>query len=80
VSAGTARAARAPLAGFLLSGEGWPYLLVIFIPLAVALHAAGAPAGAVFVTSALGIVPTAALMGLATDELATRAGPASAGC
>ncbi|MEN3298995.1 MAG: Ca2+:H+ antiporter, partial [Pseudonocardia sp.] len=74
MSAGTARGARTPLTSFLLSSEGWPYLLVVFIPLAIALHAAGAPAGAVFVTSALGIVPTAALMGLATDELATRAG------
>jgi Ca2+:H+ antiporter len=33
----------------------------------------------VFVASALGIVPTAALMGLATDELAARAGPGIGG-
>ena len=71
--------ARAPLAGFLLSGEGWPYLLVVFIPLALALRLGGAPAAPVFVASALGIVPTAALMGLATDELAVRAGPGIGG-
>jgi Ca2+:H+ antiporter len=41
----------------------------------VALDLAGAAAGVVFVISALGIVPTAALMGRATEELAARSGP-----
>jgi Ca2+:H+ antiporter len=77
-----AGAAPAPLAAarrFLLSGEGWPYLLVVFIPVALALDAVGAGAAPIFIASALGIVPTAALMGLATDELAARAGPGIGG-
>jgi Ca2+:H+ antiporter len=64
---------------FLLSAQGWPYLLVPFIPLAVALELAHAPAEVVFFTAALGIVPTAALMGLATEELAARSGPGIGG-
>ena len=61
-------------ASFFL-GHGWPYLLVPFIPIAVALELAGAGHSIVFLTSALGIVPTAALMGRATEELAARSGP-----
>jgi len=64
---------------FLLSGQGWPYLLLPFIPLAVVLDAVGADASAIFVCSALGVVPTAALMGRATEELAQRAGPGVGG-
>jgi Ca2+:H+ antiporter len=45
----------------------------------VALDLAGASAGLVFATSALGIVPTAALMGRATEELAARSGPGIGG-
>src|SRR5919202_2518887 len=60
-------------------GPGWPYLLVPFIPLAVALDLAGASDAAVFGTSALGIIPTAALMGRATEELAVRSGPGIGG-
>ncbi len=58
---------------------GWPYLLAPLIPVAVALDLLGAPATAVFATSALGIVPTAALMGRATEELAARSGPGIGG-
>jgi Ca2+:H+ antiporter len=65
-------------AGFLF-GEGWPYLLVPFIPLAIALALVGASDALVFVASALGIIPTAALMGRATEELAWRSGPAVGG-
>jgi Ca2+:H+ antiporter len=57
------------------AGESWPYLLLPFIPIGIALELAGADSTLVFVTSALAIVPTAALMGRATVELATRAGP-----
>ncbi|HEX2435659.1 MAG TPA: calcium/proton exchanger [Solirubrobacterales bacterium] len=64
---------------FLLSAQGWPYLLVPFIPAAVALELAHAPAAAIFVVAALGIIPTAALMGLATEELAARSGPGIGG-
>jgi Ca2+:H+ antiporter len=56
-------------------GEGWPYLLVPFIPLSIALDLGGVSDTLVFVTSALGIIPTAALMGRATEELAYRSGP-----
>jgi Ca2+:H+ antiporter len=64
---------------FLLSGEGWPYLLVPFIPIAIALDLAGATAAIIFFASAIGVIPTAALMGKATDELATRSGPGIGG-
>ncbi len=43
------------------------------------LDIAGAPAGAVFASAALGIIPTAALMGRATEELAARSGPGIGG-
>jgi Ca2+:H+ antiporter len=45
----------------------------------VALDLAGGSAGLVFGASALGIVPTAALMGRATEELAARSGPGIGG-
>jgi Ca2+:H+ antiporter len=64
---------------FLLSGAGWPYLLVPFIPIAVVLELTHASASVVFVASALGVIPTAALMGRATEELATRSGPGIGG-
>jgi Ca2+:H+ antiporter len=64
---------------FLLSGEGWPYVLVPFIPIAVALRFADADATIVFFASALGVIPTAALMGRATEELAARSGPGIGG-
>jgi Ca2+:H+ antiporter len=64
---------------FLLSGEGWPYLLVPFIVVAIALELAHASATLIFVTSALGVIPTAALMGRATEELAARSGPGIGG-
>ena len=64
---------------FLLSGSGWPYLLVPFIPIAVALDLVHAGAAPIFFSSALGVIPTAALMGRATEELATRSGPGIGG-
>jgi Ca2+:H+ antiporter len=64
---------------FLLSGDGWPYLLVPFIPLAVVLALADADQTATFFVAALGVVPTAALMGRATEELADRSGPGIGG-
>jgi Ca2+:H+ antiporter len=45
----------------------------------VVLDLLGATAGLVFATSALGIIPTAALMGRATEELAARSGPGIGG-
>ncbi|MEK6278648.1 MAG: cation transporter, partial [Actinomycetota bacterium] len=64
---------------FLLSPQGWPYLLTPLIPVAVALELGDASAGLIFATAALGIVPTAALMGRATEELAARSGPGIGG-
>jgi Ca2+:H+ antiporter len=60
-------------------GQGWPYLLVPLIPVAIVLDLANASAGIVFATSAAGIIPTAALMGRATEELAARSGPGIGG-
>jgi Ca2+:H+ antiporter len=62
-----------------LGAEGWPYLLTPLIPIAIVLEAAHASPAAIFVTAALGIVPTAALMGKATEELAARSGPGIGG-
>jgi Ca2+:H+ antiporter len=66
-------------AGFFLGAQGWPYLLVPFIALAVALRLAGASDTLIFIAAVLGILPTAALMGRATEELAARSGPAIGG-
>lgn len=65
--------------GFLLGPDGWPYLLVPFIPLAIALELVHASATVVFFVAAIGIIPTAALMGRATEELAERSGPGIGG-
>jgi Ca2+:H+ antiporter len=64
---------------FLLSSQGWPYLLVPFIPIAIVLEVAHAGAVVIFFASALGVIPTAALMGRATEELAVRSGPGIGG-
>src|SRR5258708_34654940 len=64
---------------FLLTGEGWPYLLVPLIPVAIVLELMHAGAVPVFAASALGVIPTAALMGRATEELAARSGPGIGG-
>jgi Ca2+:H+ antiporter len=64
---------------FLLTSQGWPYLLVPFIPIAIALELAHAGAVVTFFASALGVIPTAALMGRATEELAARSGPGIGG-
>ncbi len=64
---------------FLFSGDGWPYLLVPFIPIAVVLDVASADALIIFSASVLGVIPTAAMMGRATEELAARSGPGIGG-
>jgi Ca2+:H+ antiporter len=63
----------------LFSSEGWPYLLVPFIPIAVIFEFGHIGAVATFFASTLGVIPTAALMGRATEELAARAGPGIGG-
>ncbi|HSO54805.1 MAG TPA: cation transporter, partial [Actinomycetes bacterium] len=70
---------RFSLRRFLLSGEGWPYLLVPFIPVAIILELIHAGATPIFVAAALGVIPTAALMGRSTEELAARSGPGIGG-
>jgi Ca2+:H+ antiporter len=55
------------------------YYLTVFIPIAVALELANAGAVIIFITSALGVIPTAAMMGEATEQLATRSGPGIGG-
>jgi Ca2+:H+ antiporter len=67
------------LRSFLFSGEGWPYFLVPFIPLAIVLDLIHANPIAIFFVSAGGVIPTAALMGRATEELAHRSGPGIGG-
>jgi Ca2+:H+ antiporter len=77
--ADTSTGRRRGHAGFLLSGEGWPYTLVPFIPIAIVLELAHAGSALIFATSTIGVVPTAALMGRATEELADRVGPGIGG-
>jgi len=55
------------------------YYLGIFIPAAVALELAHASPVLIFSAAALGVIPTAALMGTATEELAERTGPGIGG-
>ena len=58
----------------------WPYWLVPFIPVAIVLDFfVDASATLIFVTAALGVIPTAALMGVATEELASKSGPGLGG-
>jgi Ca2+:H+ antiporter len=64
---------------WLFGPEGWPYLLAPAIPTAIALELAHASDVAIFVSSALGVIPPAALMGRATEELAARSGPGIGG-
>src|SRR3954453_9839284 len=70
---------RGSMRRFLFSSEGWPYLLVPFIPIAVVFEVAHVGAVATFFASTLGAIPTAALMGRATEELAARSGPGIGG-
>jgi Ca2+:H+ antiporter len=55
------------------------YYLSVFIPIALALKFADASPPLVFFASAIGVIPTAALMSDATEQLAARAGPGIGG-
>jgi Ca2+:H+ antiporter len=55
------------------------YWLGAFVPVALALRFANTAPTPIFVASAVGVVPIAALMGEATEQLATRAGPGIGG-
>ena len=57
----------------------WLYLLLVAAPLALILRALGAGPLAVFVVAALGLIPLAGLIGLATEALAERVGPSIGG-
>jgi Ca2+:H+ antiporter len=63
----------------LFGAQGWPYLLTPAIPIALVLELAQASDAAIFIASAIGVVPPAALMGRATEELAARSGPGIGG-
>ncbi|HEX6586712.1 MAG TPA: calcium/proton exchanger [Solirubrobacterales bacterium] len=64
---------------FFLTPHGWPYLLLPFIPIAIVLELSHAAAGLIFFSAALGVIPTAALMGRATEEVAAKSGPGIGG-
>jgi Ca2+:H+ antiporter len=55
------------------------YSLAVFIPVAIGLDLADASSALVFFSAALGVIPTAALMGEATEHLAARSGPGIGG-
>jgi Ca2+:H+ antiporter len=54
--------------------DTWPYLLSPLIPAAVAVDLLDAPATVIFFVSAVALIPPAAMMGRATEELAERSG------
>jgi len=58
----------------LFGADSWPYLLSPLIPAAVAVELFGASAVVVFFVSAVALIPPAAMMGRATEELAERSG------
>ncbi|MBA3359190.1 MAG: calcium/proton exchanger [Thermoleophilaceae bacterium] len=55
------------------------YFLGVFIPVAVALELAHADPLLIFGAAALGVIPTAAVMGEATEHLAAKTGPGIGG-
>jgi Ca2+:H+ antiporter len=67
----------APLGKFLRTPINW---LLVFVPVTVALeHIGGVPAPVIFFSAALAILPIAALIVRATEQLATRTGDAVGG-
>jgi Ca2+:H+ antiporter len=58
----------------LLGPDSWPYLLSPLIPAAVIADLANASATLVFFLAAIALIPPAAMMGRATEELAERSG------
>jgi Ca2+:H+ antiporter len=58
----------------LLGPDSWPYFLSPLIPAAVICEIAEAPATVIFFVSAAALIPPAAMMGRATEELAERSG------
>ena len=66
----------APLVGFVWNPVNW---LLLFVPVALALEHFGAAPPLVFFSAALAIIPVAALIVRATEQLATRTGDALGG-
>ncbi len=64
---------------FLFSSDGWPYLLSPFVAAAIVLEFGGGSATLIFAVAAIGLIPAAAVMGRATEELAARSGPGIGG-
>ncbi len=64
----------------LLGPDSWPYLLSPLILAAVVVDLLDASAAVVFFVSAVALIPPAAMMGRATEELAERSGNVSEGC
>ena len=58
---------------------GWLNLLLVFVPIAIVMRFAGAPATWLFIASAVSIIPLAGLMGKSTEMLAERLGPGIGG-
>jgi Ca2+:H+ antiporter len=54
--------------------SAWINVLLVFVPIAIVLELVHGDPTLLFITSALGIVPLAGLLGQATDALATKAG------
>src|SRR4051795_7825617 len=70
-----AEASSPPSGGRRLFGaDSWPYLLSPLIPAAVIVDLLDAPPTLVFFLSAAALIPPAAMMGRATEELAERSG------
>lgn len=64
-----------PLVNSMLNIKTLLSLLLIFIPISIAAHFFGWGSAVVFVTSAIAIIPLAAWMGTATEEIAVVLGP-----
>src|SRR5919197_75627 len=58
----------------LLGPDAWPYLLSPLIPAAVLVDLLNASAVVIFFVSTVALIPPAAMMGRATEELAERSG------
>jgi Ca2+:H+ antiporter len=64
----------APAKRRMFGADSWPYLLSPLIPAAVIVDLLDAPATVIFFVSAVALIPPAAMMGRATEELAERSG------
>src|SRR3954471_548749 len=64
----------APAKRRIFGADSWPYLLAPLIPAAVIVDLLDAPPTLIFFVSAMALIPPAAMMGRATEELAERSG------